>query len=262
VEFHVDRTPWEERVRKYTAAFSTSPAVLNSLATFTALGLNQYHVTPPMEEVRPFQPRMVAPEEPPARTVLPPIEEVRPFQPRVVIPEEPPARSVPPPPREEVRPFQPRAAAPPEQPFTKPNSLQMEEAKTVQPKAVPLAKPSANYVPTPGVPLSKTYATPVAPQREARPVENEPEEQPVQAENEVYEDVIIGQQKIQLAIPANVIRQAQSSSSETKNKLAGYWSAQILKGNPNIMHSSFSDPVAMWFEVKNVILKKFNSPLN
>lgn len=42
VEIHVDRKPWEERVRKYTAAFSASPAVLNSLATFTALGLNQY----------------------------------------------------------------------------------------------------------------------------------------------------------------------------------------------------------------------------
>lgn len=42
VEIHVDRKPWEERVRKYTAAFSASPAVLNSLATFTALGMNQY----------------------------------------------------------------------------------------------------------------------------------------------------------------------------------------------------------------------------
>jgi predicted Zn-dependent protease len=42
VEIRVDRKPWEERVRKYTAAFSKSPAVLNSLATFTALGMNQY----------------------------------------------------------------------------------------------------------------------------------------------------------------------------------------------------------------------------
>jgi predicted Zn-dependent protease len=42
VEIHVDRKPWEERVRKYTAAFSKSPAVLNSIATFTALGMNQY----------------------------------------------------------------------------------------------------------------------------------------------------------------------------------------------------------------------------
>jgi TldD protein len=42
VEIHVDRQPWEERVRKYTAAFSKSPAVLNSIATFTAVGMNQY----------------------------------------------------------------------------------------------------------------------------------------------------------------------------------------------------------------------------
>src|SRR5271155_1777185 len=44
VEIKVDRKPWEERVRKYTAAFSKSPAVLNSIATFTALGMNQYQV--------------------------------------------------------------------------------------------------------------------------------------------------------------------------------------------------------------------------
>jgi TldD protein len=44
VEIHVDRTPWEQKVRNYTAAFSKSPAVLNSIATFTALGMNQYQV--------------------------------------------------------------------------------------------------------------------------------------------------------------------------------------------------------------------------
>jgi TldD protein len=42
VQIHVDPKPWEERVRKYTAAFSKSPAVLNSIVTFTALGMNQY----------------------------------------------------------------------------------------------------------------------------------------------------------------------------------------------------------------------------
>jgi TldD protein len=42
VEIKVDRKPWEEKVRKYTAGFSKSPEVLNSIATFTALGMNQY----------------------------------------------------------------------------------------------------------------------------------------------------------------------------------------------------------------------------
>jgi TldD protein len=44
VEIHVDRKPWEDRVRRYTAAFSKSPAVLNSIATFSAIGINQYQV--------------------------------------------------------------------------------------------------------------------------------------------------------------------------------------------------------------------------
>ena len=44
LSFHVDRKPWEVRVRKYTAAFSASPAVMNSIATFTARLVNQYFV--------------------------------------------------------------------------------------------------------------------------------------------------------------------------------------------------------------------------
>jgi TldD protein len=42
VSFRVDRTPWEERVRRYTAVFSSSPAVMNSIATFTANATNQF----------------------------------------------------------------------------------------------------------------------------------------------------------------------------------------------------------------------------
>jgi len=44
VDFQLDRTPWEERIRKYTAAFSASPSVINSIATFTASSANQYLV--------------------------------------------------------------------------------------------------------------------------------------------------------------------------------------------------------------------------
>ncbi len=43
-EIRVDRKPWEEKLRKYTAAFSGSPDVLNSIATFTASAANQYQI--------------------------------------------------------------------------------------------------------------------------------------------------------------------------------------------------------------------------
>jgi TldD protein len=41
----LERKPWEERVRAYTKAFRESPAVINSIATFTAQAQNAYQVT-------------------------------------------------------------------------------------------------------------------------------------------------------------------------------------------------------------------------
>ena len=213
----------------------------------------------------PPQPRVVIPEPPPVAPITPQREEALPPQPRVVIPEPPPAAPIPPQ-MEEAIPVEPRFVIPDQAPAT-PIPPQREETIRVETKAVPLAKPAVNYVPIPGgVPLAKPSATNIPPRREeARPIEakqKEKEEQPAQVEKEVYEEVLIGQQKVKLSIPAHVIRQAQLASSENKNKLAGYWSAQIIKENPHIMKSSLSDPVAIWFEVKNVILKKFNRSSN
>ncbi len=44
VGFSLDRKPWEERVRAYTRAFRESPAILNSIVTFSALAQNTYQV--------------------------------------------------------------------------------------------------------------------------------------------------------------------------------------------------------------------------
>ena len=42
--FQVDRRPWEDKVRRYTGAFRTSPFVLNSIVTFSASAQNEYMV--------------------------------------------------------------------------------------------------------------------------------------------------------------------------------------------------------------------------
>jgi predicted Zn-dependent protease len=44
VSIQVDRRPWEERLRRYTAAFSASPAILNSIGRFTASAINNYQI--------------------------------------------------------------------------------------------------------------------------------------------------------------------------------------------------------------------------
>lgn len=40
----VDRRPWEEKTRTYTRFFRTSPAILNSIVTFSAQATNQFQV--------------------------------------------------------------------------------------------------------------------------------------------------------------------------------------------------------------------------
>jgi len=43
--FTLDRRPWEEKARLYTKYFHQSPAILNSIATFTAQAQNEYQVS-------------------------------------------------------------------------------------------------------------------------------------------------------------------------------------------------------------------------
>jgi predicted Zn-dependent protease len=45
VSIKVDRTPWEAKVRAYTKEFRSSPAVINSIVTFTAQAQNAYQIT-------------------------------------------------------------------------------------------------------------------------------------------------------------------------------------------------------------------------
>ncbi|MGA2419666.1 MAG: metallopeptidase TldD-related protein [Candidatus Acidiferrum sp.] len=45
VSLDVDRRPWEAKVRAYTAAFRDSPAVINSIVTFTADADNDFQVS-------------------------------------------------------------------------------------------------------------------------------------------------------------------------------------------------------------------------
>jgi len=75
-------------------------------------------------------------------------------------------------------------------------------------------------------------------------------------EEEVFEEVLIGSHKFKLTIPKHIIKQAASSDRESANKLAGLWAAQIMKNNEQLTSSPLIDPVSVWNEIKNAILRK------
>ncbi|MEE9911130.1 MAG: AAA family ATPase [Deltaproteobacteria bacterium] len=76
------------------------------------------------------------------------------------------------------------------------------------------------------------------------------------SEQEKYDEVIIGEHRISLAIPKDILKQVKTFNRESVNKSAGFWAAQIIKKNPQLTSSPLSDPVYIWNEIKDSILKR------
>lgn len=77
-----------------------------------------------------------------------------------------------------------------------------------------------------------------------------------QTENKTYDEVKIGDHIIHLAIPEDILRQVKSFNLESANKSAGFWAARIIKNNPQLTSSPLADPVYIWNEIKDSILKR------
>ena len=75
-------------------------------------------------------------------------------------------------------------------------------------------------------------------------------------ERECPEEASIGSFKIKLDIPPHVLRQARSTSEEYCGKLAGVLAAQTLKNHPELTSLSSLDPVSIWSEIRDLILRR------
>lgn len=77
-----------------------------------------------------------------------------------------------------------------------------------------------------------------------------------QADNGDDDEVVIGEHRIPLDIPKDILKQVKLFNRENANKSAGFWAAQIIKKNPQLTNSPQSDPVHIWNEIRDSILKK------
>ena len=69
-------------------------------------------------------------------------------------------------------------------------------------------------------------------------------------------EVRIGENKVKVNISPDFIKQAQSSDQEQCEQIAGVVAAQTLKENPQLTDSPSADPVPIWEEIKNFVLRK------
>jgi type II secretory pathway predicted ATPase ExeA len=105
------------------------------------------------------------------------------------------------------------------------------------------------------VPKTQKDETPV---RATRAVEtmapSPPERKEQQDQRETAWETDIGSFHIRIAIPSDVMRQAVSSTSEIRTKLAGSLAAQTLQKYPQLAFSASHDPVALWSDIRKSII--------
>jgi MSHA biogenesis protein MshM len=82
--------------------------------------------------------------------------------------------------------------------------------------------------------------------------EGEPEHTKMDSEAEMC----IGQVRIKIKFPERLMRQSLSSNQEHRFKLAGGLAAETLRKYPHLMTSLSADPVPVWLEVRDFILKR------
>ncbi len=79
------------------------------------------------------------------------------------------------------------------------------------------------------------------------------------AEQELYEEATTGKFKIKVAVPLDLVKAAVSSPHENRAKLAGSLAARMLEKYPQLTSATTIDPVALWSEIRDLILDTFET---
>ncbi len=101
----------------------------------------------------------------------------------------------------------------------------------------------------------------VAPPAEKKPIPEKAIPKPLETppqEDPDSDEVVIAGHKIILGIPRDILKQVKSFNRDNAYKSAGFWAAQIIRKNPQLTESPDVDPVSIWNEIKDTILKKIS----
>ena len=69
-------------------------------------------------------------------------------------------------------------------------------------------------------------------------------------------EIKIGECKVKVKFPSNVLKEAQYLNKEKRMRLAGVIAADTLKENPELTNSFYTDPVSVWGEIRDFVLNK------
>ncbi|HPC02371.1 MAG TPA: AAA family ATPase [Syntrophales bacterium] len=69
-------------------------------------------------------------------------------------------------------------------------------------------------------------------------------------------ETLIGNYRIHFEIPPDVLREAKTSNPEYRTRIAGSLAARAMNENPQLVSSPAADPVVIWSEIKEALLRR------
>jgi hypothetical protein len=66
----------------------------------------------------------------------------------------------------------------------------------------------------------------------------------------------IGNYRIRFEIPPEILREAKTCNPEYRTRIAGSLAARAMNENPHLVASPMADPVVIWSEIKEALLRR------
>jgi hypothetical protein len=76
----------------------------------------------------------------------------------------------------------------------------------------------------------------------------------------LYDEIQVGDFKIQLDLSSQFVEQVLSANQENRLKMAGLAAAQAIKNHSQLASSPAADPYSVWSELRSIILKRLDLP--
>ena len=70
------------------------------------------------------------------------------------------------------------------------------------------------------------------------------------------EEFEIGALNVRIRIPVQNVRHIKYASNEHRLKTAGVLAADVLKQHPHLTSAPSADPIAIWSDIRNLILRR------
>ena len=144
----------------------------------------------------------------------------------------------------------------PEVPKEKPLIKQFEEKEFKNEPELKFEEPFIEKVAPPPPPPIETISKPLEKRISEAGADAHPPKEEIMEAEEDKDSITIAGYEVKIEIPPHILEQAQSASSDQKKKIAGVLAAQTLEKNPQLTALPTVDPVSVWSDILNAIIKK------